>query len=130
VVPYPRWLAKINKRLFNPRAIHKGAYPVVRHVGRTSGKAYETPLDAFPTESGYVLVARYGPDSDWVRNILASGTAALRIGGEEHTLTSPQLVSQKEALDDLVSAVPPADFTKAEDFLLLDYQGEPARTKT
>jgi deazaflavin-dependent oxidoreductase (nitroreductase family) len=126
-MPYPRWLARINKRLFNPRAIHKGGYPVVRHVGRTSGKSYETPLDAFPTKSGYVLVARYGPESDWVRNILASGTATLRIGSEEHTLTSPRLVSQDEAFDALVSAVPPADFTKAEDFLLLDYQREPSR---
>ena len=111
--PYPRWLARINKRLFNPRAIHKGAYPVVRHVGRTSGRVYETPLDAFPTRSGYVLVARYGPESDWVRNILANGTATLRIDGEEHRLTSPQLVPLKEAFETLVSAEPPADFTQA-----------------
>jgi deazaflavin-dependent oxidoreductase (nitroreductase family) len=129
-MPYPRWLARINKRVFNPGAIRRGGYPVVRHVGRTSGKSYETPLDAFPTKSGYVLVARYGPESDWVRNILASGSATLRIGGEEHALASPQLVSQKEALDALVSAEPPANFTKAEDFLLMDYQSQPVRTQT
>lgn len=127
-MPYPRWLAKINKRVFNPRQIRKGSYPVVKHVGRTSGRSYETPLDAYPTKTGYVLVARYGPESDWVRNILAAGTATLRIVDEEHDLDSPRLVSQKEAFDVLVSAEPPADFTRAEDFLLMDHMTRPAST--
>jgi deazaflavin-dependent oxidoreductase (nitroreductase family) len=129
-MPYPRWLARINKRVFNPREIRRGVYPVVRHEGRTSGKSYETPLDAYQTKSGYVLVARYGPESDWVRNILAIGTAKLRIGDKEHALVSPKLVSQKEALNALVSAEPPAGFTKAEDFLLMDYQSQPVRPQT
>jgi deazaflavin-dependent oxidoreductase (nitroreductase family) len=119
-MPLPRWLAQINKRVFNPREIRRGKYPVVTHVGRTSGKAYQTPLDAFPTSSGYVLVARYGPQSDWVQNILAAGTATLRIEGEDHSLDTPRLVSQDEALDALLSEEPPADFTKAGDFLLMD----------
>ena len=121
-MPYPRWLAKINKRTFNPRAIREGEYPVATHVGRTSGQSYQTPLDAFPTKTGYVLVARYGPKSDWVRNILAAQTATLRIDGGEHGLDSPRLVSQEEALNALVSDEPPADFTKAEDFVLMDHQ--------
>ncbi|MEA2001863.1 MAG: nitroreductase family deazaflavin-dependent oxidoreductase [Actinomycetota bacterium] len=121
-MPYPRWLAKINKRVINPKQIRKGEYPVVTHVGRTSGRSYQTPLDAYPTRTGYVLVARYGPESDWVRNILAAETATLRIDGEERKLDSPRLVSQEEALGDLVSDEPPADFTKAEDFVLMDHQ--------
>ena len=60
-MPYPRWLAKINKRVFNPKAIRKGDYPVITHVGRTSGRSYQTPLDAYPTKTGYVTVVRYGP---------------------------------------------------------------------
>ena len=121
-MPYPRWLAKVNKRFFNPGQVRKGKYPVVTHVGRTSGRSYLTPLDAFPTDTGYVLVVRYGPDSDWVRNILAAGTATLRVGGEEYALDSPRLVTQEEALRALASDEPPADFTKAEDFLLMDLQ--------
>ena len=119
-MPYPRWLAKINKRVINPRQIRKGDYPVVSHVGRTSGRSYETPLDAYRTRTGYVLVARYGPESDWVRNIMAAETATLRIDGEEHALDTPRLVSQEAALDVLISEEPPDDFTKAEDFLLMD----------
>jgi deazaflavin-dependent oxidoreductase (nitroreductase family) len=115
-------LAKINKRVFNPGQVRKGKYPVVTHVGRASGRSYQTPLDAYPTETGYVLVARYGPKSDWVRNVLSAGSATLRVDGEEHALDSPRLVSQEEALQALVSNEPPADFTKAEDFLLMDHQ--------
>jgi deazaflavin-dependent oxidoreductase (nitroreductase family) len=118
-MPYPRWLAKVNKKVFNPGQVRKGRYPVVTHVGRTSGEAYRTPLDAFPTENGFVLVARYGPRSDWVRNIMAAGTATLRVGATDHALDSPRLVSLDEALEALVADEPPKDFTRAEHFLLM-----------
>lgn len=64
--------------------------------------------------------SRYGPESDWVQNILTAGSATLRVGDEEHDLDSPRLVSQTEALDALAVDRPPPDFTKAEDFLLMD----------
>ena len=121
-MPYQRWLAKINKRVFNPKAIRKGDYPVITHVGRTSGRSYQTPLDAYPTKTGYVIVVRYGPKSDWVLNVLAAETVTLRVDGEVLSLGSPQLVSQKEALDTLISDEPPGDFSKADDFVLMDYQ--------
>lgn len=119
-MPYPRWLAHINKRIFNPGQVRKGKYPVVTHVGRSSGESYQTPLDAYPTKTGYVLVARYGPESDWVQNVLAAETSTLRIDGEDHELRSPRLVSLDEALEALLTGEPPADFTKAEDFVLMD----------
>ena len=117
---YPRWLAKINKRVFNPGQVRKGRYPVVTHVGRKSGKTYQTPLDAFPTKTGYVLVARYGPESDWVQNVLDAGEATLRVEGTEHSLGSPRLVDLDQALEALAAAEPPRNFASAEDFLLMD----------
>lgn len=119
-MPYPRWLAHINKRIFNPGQVRKGKYPVITHVGRSSGTRYQTPLDAYPTKTGYVLVARYGPESDWVRNVLSAESATLRIGGEDHELRSPRLVSLDEAIEALLVDEPPADFAKAEDFILMD----------
>ena len=122
-MPYPRWLARMNRRFINPGQVRKGRYPVVTHVGRTSGTTYQTPLDALPTDTGYVLVCRYGPESDWVRNVLAAGSATLRIDGEEHELTGPRLVSQADALLALGDREVPSDVTKANDFVLMD---EPA----
>jgi deazaflavin-dependent oxidoreductase (nitroreductase family) len=121
-MPYPKWLARINKRVFNPIEIRRGKRPVVIHVGRSSGTVYQTPLDAHPHKRGYVLVVRYGPGSDWVRNILAAGTATLRVDGREHRLKLPRLVSQQEAVDELDSGYDPGpDFFKAEHFLLTDH---------
>jgi deazaflavin-dependent oxidoreductase (nitroreductase family) len=123
-MPYPRWLAKVNKRVFNPREVEKGDKPVVIHVGRSSGTVYQTPLDAYPTIGGYVLVVRYGPDSDWVRNTLASDGATLRVGTEEFQLDSPRLVSQDEAVSQLAPGAEPAkDFFKAGHYLLLNRSG-------
>ena len=123
-MPYPRWLANVNKRVFNPREVSKGERPVVVHVGRSSGTVYQTPLDAHPTKGGYVLVVRYGPGSDWVRNVLAAGGASLRVDGEEFRLDSPHLVSQDEAVTQLAPGAQPAkDFFKAEHYLLLSRSG-------
>ena len=123
-MPYPRWLANINKRVFNPKEVRRGERPVVIHVGRWSGTVYQTPLDAHPTYGGYLLVVRYGPGSDWVRNVLAASEASLRVDGEEFHLDSPRLVSQDEAVTQLApGAEPGKDFFKAGLYLLLSRSG-------
>lgn len=91
-MPLPRLLARINKRVFNPVEIRRGARPVLIHVGRASGTTYRTPLDAHPLSDGYVFIPMYGPRTDWLRNVLAAGSARLSIGGEEFDLTAPRLV--------------------------------------
>ncbi len=91
-MPLPRWLARINRRVFNPRELRRGVRPVLIHVGRTSGKTYRTPLDAHPVPDGYVFIPNYGPHSDWLRNVLVAGAARLSIGGEEIELDSPRMV--------------------------------------
>ena len=35
-MPLPRWLAKINKRTFNPIEVRRAARPVLIHTGRSS----------------------------------------------------------------------------------------------
>jgi hypothetical protein len=58
-MPVPQWVAKINKRLFNPMEIRRGKRPVITHSGRSSGKTYHTPLDAHRTEDGFVFILMY-----------------------------------------------------------------------
>ena len=95
-MPLPRWLAGINKRVFNPREIRRGVRPVLIHVGRSSGKTYRTPLDAHPIPDGYLFIPNYGPRSDWVRNVLVAGSARLSVGGEEIELESPRIVRKSD----------------------------------
>lgn len=95
-MPLPRWLARINKRIFNPWEIRRGARPVLIHVGRSSGTTYRTPLDAHPLADGYLFIPLYGPRTDWLKNVLVAGTARLSIRGQEIELGSPRLVRKSE----------------------------------
>jgi len=65
---------------------------VVEHVGRTSGRPYETPVVATKIEDGYVIALPYGPNTDWLKNVLAAGRVTLRHGGAVHELQSPEVV--------------------------------------
>jgi len=95
-MPLPRWLAHINKRVFNPIEVRRGARPVLIHTGRSSGKTYRTPLDAHPLPGGYLFIPLYGPRTDWVRNVMAAQGARLSIDGQEIELRSPRLVKKKD----------------------------------
>jgi len=95
-MPLPRWLAHINKRVFNPIEVRRGARPVLIHTGRSSGKTYRTPLDAHPLPGGYLFIPLYGPRTDWVRNVLAAQGARLSVDGQEIELRSPRLVKKKD----------------------------------
>jgi deazaflavin-dependent oxidoreductase (nitroreductase family) len=95
-MPLPRWLAQINKRFLNPREVRRGVRPVLTHVGRSSGRVYRTPLDAHALPDGYLFIPMYGPRTDWVRNVLAAGTARLSINGEDKPLESPRMVRKKD----------------------------------
>jgi deazaflavin-dependent oxidoreductase (nitroreductase family) len=95
-MPLPRWLARLNRRFINPREVRRGTRPVLIHEGRSSGTTYRTPLDAHPVPDGYLFIPMYGPRSDWVRNVLAAGTARLVVGGGEVRLTAPRMVPKKD----------------------------------
>jgi deazaflavin-dependent oxidoreductase (nitroreductase family) len=121
-VPMPRWWTHINKRVFNPAELRRGTRPVLTHVGRSSGMAYRTPLDAHPVEGGYVFILVYGSQSDWVRNIMATGHARLTVGERDIELTAPRLISGREAWDAIgVGVKRPPGFLRIDEYLRMDH---------
>jgi hypothetical protein len=74
---------------FNLSALH--------HVGRRSGRAYVTPLGAYPYVDGFVLAVAY-PEVDWLRNVLAAGKCTLTRNGKEYALERPEVIPLSEAL--------------------------------
>lgn len=90
----PRWLAHVNNYVFNPLEVKRGARPVLIHVGRASGRTYRTPMDAHRVADGFIFIPMYGPDTDWVKNAIAAGSARVSIRGEEWELESPRLVKK------------------------------------
>ena len=120
-MPVPQWVAQVNKRIFNRMELKRGVRPVLTHVGRSSGKTYRTPLDAHPVDNGYIFIVMYGSGSDWVKNVLAAGTAGLEIGGDEFDLVSPRLVTKDVAWRRLpASTKAPPNFLRVTEFLQMD----------
>ena len=65
---------------------------VIRHRGRTSGRAYETPVAAEATEDGFVIAIVYGSRTDWLKNVLASGSATIVNEGHTYRVDHPEVI--------------------------------------
>ncbi len=123
-MPVPMWVAEINKRVFNKMELKRGTRPVLTHVGRTSGASHRTPLDAHRVDGGFVFICMYGPQSDWVQNVLAAGSAELSAGGEEFHLVEPRIITEAEAFSQLPETTKaPPGFLKVTDYLRMDVAG-------
>jgi deazaflavin-dependent oxidoreductase (nitroreductase family) len=71
-------------------------FGVLRHTGRKSGRALQTPLNVFPAPGGFVIALTYGSDTDWVKNVLAAGGCSLTYRRKLYRLTSPELYRDPE----------------------------------
>jgi len=123
-MPVPKWVAKVNKRVTNPLELRRGKWPVLTHVGRTSGATYRTPLEAHEIDSGYIFILVYGSDSDWVQNVLAAGDATLDVGHDTFELVNPRLISKEEAWQLLpADTKAPPSFLRIGEYLRVDVRG-------
>ena len=108
-MPLPGWLARFNRSVTNhvtrPLIRHFPGGAVVVHTGRRSGRQYRTPVLAFARDGGYDIALTYGPDVDWVRNVMAAGGCRLEVTGGVVELTNPILLEGDDALGSMSSGV-------------------------
>jgi deazaflavin-dependent oxidoreductase (nitroreductase family) len=95
-------IRRMNRAVTNPRQLRSAGQPgayaaVVHHRGRTSGTAYRTPVVAVPADGCFAIALPYGPGADWVRNVLAAGTATLQHEGRTDPVAGPELVRAADA---------------------------------
>jgi deazaflavin-dependent oxidoreductase (nitroreductase family) len=94
-MPIPRVVGKWNKAGLNRVTRHIAPWlpglGLVVHRGRRSGRSYRTPVNVFPTADGFVFALTYGPDTDWVKNVLAAGGCELLTRGRTVRLAAPRL---------------------------------------
>ncbi len=64
----------------------RGPFSLIRHVGRRSGKTYETPLILARVPDGFVAELTYGTDVNWYRNIVAAGECVIIYSGAEYRI--------------------------------------------
>lgn len=77
------WLIKntLNKVTMRVARSGHGPFSLVRHVGRKSGKTYETPIVVARVPEGFIAELTYGEDVNWYRNIVAAGGCELLVDG-------------------------------------------------
>jgi deazaflavin-dependent oxidoreductase (nitroreductase family) len=93
----PHWLTRVNlafgNALLRPFAGIVPGFGVLEHVGRRSGVVRQTPLTVFRYGARYVVALTYGPDVQWVKNVLAAGGCRVRNRGRWVELTEPRRFS-------------------------------------
>ncbi|MDQ0382306.1 nitroreductase family deazaflavin-dependent oxidoreductase [Amycolatopsis thermophila] len=107
-------------RVTGPFSKRLPGFGTIVHRGRKSGKTYRTPVNVFRTPGGFVVALTYGPDADWVRNVLAADGCEIETRGRVVKATRPRLVH-----DERRSGMPPGvrqilSVIGVTDFLALD----------
>lgn len=95
---------RVNRDVLNPKQMATAGQPgasaaLLRHTGRRSGRVYETPVGVERAENGFVIALVYGPQSDWVRNVLAAGHAMILHEGREYRVDQPRVVPVEDTAE-------------------------------
>lgn len=96
-------LRKFNKRVTNKITgrfanSSRGPFAIIHHVGRKSGKPFETTIMVEPMGDGFMIALTYGEAVDWYRNLVAAGHCTIFWHGKEYRLGRPEPVDVETAL--------------------------------
>lgn len=67
------------------------ATSVVRHVGRRSGRTYLTPVVVARHDDSFLIALPYGERTDWLKNVLAAGSASIMANGRSYDVDRPEV---------------------------------------
>jgi deazaflavin-dependent oxidoreductase (nitroreductase family) len=95
---------RLNRTTMNPRVMRTAGTAgtqtsIIEHVGRKSGRAYETPIDVIAAKTGFLIALPYGTRADWVRNVVASGSATVVANGERIDVDRPTILATSDVAD-------------------------------
>ena len=84
------WLLKntLNRATVRMARAGLGPFWVIRHVGRKSGRAYETPVILRAVPEGFIAELTYGTHVNWYRNVVAAGGCVVVRRGREYRVSA------------------------------------------
>ena len=96
-MPLPLALGRFNTRVTNrvigPILVRFPWYGWLFHVGRRTGRPYRTPIMLYLRVDRGVIALTYGERTQWLKNVLASGTCTFESPGDAPVhLASPEFV--------------------------------------
>jgi deazaflavin-dependent oxidoreductase (nitroreductase family) len=88
----------MSKKVMNPMQMRSagtpGAYAsIVQHRGRISGAEYETPVGVVAEGDAFLIALPYGSRAQWLRNVLAAGSATLVHEGITYDVDRPEVIA-------------------------------------
>jgi deazaflavin-dependent oxidoreductase (nitroreductase family) len=121
-MPLPHWLTRANlvvlNRLTAPFAARLPGLGVLEHVGRRSRTVRRSPVAAFRRgPRRYVIALWYGPDAQWVHNVIAAGACRVRTRGRWIRLTDPRRFRDPARRDIPWAIRPLASLLRVDEFL-------------
>jgi deazaflavin-dependent oxidoreductase (nitroreductase family) len=86
------WLLRntLNRATTRAARSGRGPFSLVRHVGRKTGKAYETPIMLASHGNDFIAELTYGPQVAWYRNVVAAGQCTVLVKGVEYRIDAIQ----------------------------------------
>ena len=101
-MPLPKGLARLNRvatnRVTRPFASRLPWFGVLHHVGRTSARKYQTPLNAWRRGDQIVIPLTYGLNVDWLKNAEAAESSVIMIRGHAMTVGRPTVLENAEGM--------------------------------
>jgi deazaflavin-dependent oxidoreductase (nitroreductase family) len=92
-----RMFTRVMRPLALRSAGQKGtATSVVRHVGRRSGRTYQTPVTVARHDDSFLIALPYGERTDWLKNVLAAGSATITTDGNSYDVDRPEVIPMAE----------------------------------
>jgi deazaflavin-dependent oxidoreductase (nitroreductase family) len=76
-----------------------GRFSLIRHVGRKSGRPFETPVILARLGPDFVAELTYGPQVQWYKNIVAAGGCVVVYEGQEYAVDAIEPCSAQAGLD-------------------------------
>jgi deazaflavin-dependent oxidoreductase (nitroreductase family) len=91
-----------NKYIFNQFTLRfaetgKSPFSILRHVGRYSGRIYQTPVLASYVSKTVIIPLSYGENVDWLRNILTQGGCEIRWRNNWMHAINPMIIDSETA---------------------------------
>jgi deazaflavin-dependent oxidoreductase (nitroreductase family) len=91
-----RFIRPFTSRVINPLTrLVAGRLPgfaILTHVGRRSGRVYQTPINVFRRGDHYLFALTYGSNVDWLKNIQAAGGCEMQTRGRRIWLVEPEVI--------------------------------------
>ena len=90
------FLRPFTTKVFNRLSIHVAGrlpgFAILTVTGRTSGKTYRIPINVFRRGDRYLFALTYGPDVQWLKNVIAAGECQMRTRNRDVHLADPELI--------------------------------------